>query len=367
MFSVHDCIHLGLDVHRDSISVAVLPPGSEMPEVDKIPHDEPSVRRLIGRFPDRSVLRCCYEAGPTGFGLQRLLTSMGVSCEVIAPSLIPKAPGDKVKTDKRDARRLARLHRAAELTAIHVPTAQQEAVRDLCRTRADMVTDLTRAKNRLSKFLLRHDQVYRGGSAWTLKHEQWLGSVHFQDPALRSTFGHYRAVLASRQAELRALELDLIGYATAGPFADQVPRLAAYRGVTPLGALTLVSEVGDWRRFPSATAFMGFTGLIPSEYSSGGRERRGHVTKTGNTHLRVQLVESAWAYQHHPSLGARLKHAQHGLPPATTARSWTAQQRLCGRFRTLAARKNVRTVVVTAIARELAGFLWAEMTTDQSA
>jgi transposase len=288
-----------------------------------------------------------------------------VANEVIAPTLIPKAPGEKVKTDKRDARRLARLHRAGELTAIHVPTVQEEAVRDLCRARADMVTDLTRAKHRLSKFLLRHDQVYRGGTAWTLAHERWLSSLGFEDSALTATFGHYRAVLASRQAELRALEADLVGYATTGPFAGQVPRLAAYRGVTQLGALTLATEVADWRRFASASAFMGFTGLIPSEYSSGGRERRGHVTKTGNRHLRTQLVESAWAYQHHPSLGARLKYAHQGLPPATITRSWTAQQRLCGRFRTLAARKNVRTVVVTAIARELAGFLWAEMT-DQS-
>lgn len=190
---------------------------------------------------------------------------------------------------------------------------------------------------------------------------------HFGDPALTATCQHYRAVLASRQAELRALEVDLLPYAQSGPFADAVPRLAAYRGVTELGALTLATEVGDWRRFASAMTFMGFTGLIPSEYSSGGRERRRHVTKTGNSHLRTQLVESAWAYQHQPSLGARLKQAHGALPPATVARSWTAQQRLCGRFRTLAARKNIRTVVVTAIARELAGFLWAEMTADSAA
>jgi transposase len=364
MPSVHDVIHLGLDVHRDSISVAVLLPEHEVPEVDKIPHDEASVRRLVERFPQRSLLRTCYEAGPTGFGLHRLLTAMGVCCDVIAPSLIPKAPGDRVKTDKRDCRRLARLHRAGELTPIRVPTPAEEAVRDLCRTRADMVADLTRAKNRLSKFLLRHGQVYRAGSAWTLTHEQWLAQRRFDDPALTATFAHYRAVLAGRQGELRALESDLLRYAESGPFATAVPRLAAYRGVTALGALTLATEVGDWRRFGSAAAFMGFTGLIPSEYSSGGRERRGHLTKTGNSHLRTQLVESAWAYQHRPSLGPRLRRAQDGLPPATVARSWAAQQRLCGRFRTLAARKNVRTVVVTAIARELAGFLWAEMTTD---
>jgi transposase len=367
MRSVYELTFVGLDVHKDSISVAVLEPGLETPAVDKISSDGPSVRRLIGRFPDRSRLRVCYEAGPTGFELHRLLSSMGVSCDVVAPSLIPKAPGDKVKTDKRDCRRLARLHRAGELTAIRVPTPAQEAVRDLCRTREDMVADLTRARHRLVKFLLRHDHVYRQGSAWTVKHEQWLAARTFPEPALTATFEHYRAVLTARQAELRALEVDLAGYYRSGPFVDAVTRLSAYRGITELGALTLASEVGDWRRFGSAPAFMGFTGLVPSEYSSGLSQHRGHLTKTGNAHLRTQLVESAWAYQHRPSIGSRLKQSQAGVPAATIARSWTAQQRLCSRFRSMSARKNIRAVVVTAIARELAGFVWAEMTSDSAA
>ncbi len=364
MSSVLDLTYLGLDVHRDSISAGVLLAGSELPTVDRIANDEPSVRRLISRFPDRSRLRVCYEAGPTGFALHRLLTSMGVACQVVAPSLIPKAPGDRVKTDRRDCRRLARLLRAGELTAIRVPTPREEAVRDLCRTREDMIADLTRARHRLTKFLLRHDEIYRGGSAWTIKHESWLAARSFADPALSATFAHYRAVLAARQAELRALESDLVGYYRTGPFADAVTRLSAYRGITELGALTLASEVGDWRRFGGAPAFMAFTGLVPSEYSSGASQRRGHLTKTGNAHLRTQLVESAWAYQHRPSLGPRLRQAHTAVPPATIARSWTAQQRLCARFRSMSARKNVRAVVVTAIARELAGFVWAEMTSD---
>jgi transposase len=367
MRSVYELTFLGLDVHKDTISVAVLEPGAETAVIDKMSSDGPSVRRLISRFPDLARLRACYEAGPTGFELQRLLSSMGVACDVVAPSLIPKAPGDKVKTDKRDCRRLARLHRAGELTAISVPTPAQEAVRDLCRTREDMVADLTRARHRLNKFLLRHDHVYRDGSAWTLKHEQWLTTRTFTEPALTATFEHYRAVLAARQAELRALETDLAGYFTAGPFVDAVRRLSAYRGITELGALTLASEVGDWRRFASAPAFMGFTGLVPSEYSSGLSQHRGHLTKTGNAHLRTQLVESAWAYQHRPSIGSRLKQSQAGVPAATIARSWTAQQRLCARFRSMSARKNIRAVVVTAVARELAGFVWAEMTSDTAA
>jgi transposase len=355
-------LHLGLDVHRDTISVGILPPDQQVPEVERIPHDEASVRRLVARFPDRRQLRACYEAGPTGFELARLLQGMGVSCEVIAPSLIPKAPGDKIKTDKRDCRRLARLHRAGELVAIHIPTPTQEAIRDLCRARADLVSDRMRARHRLSKFLLRHGRSFRGGSAWTLAHERWLLTQQFDQPALSTTYSHYRAVLAARDAQLEAVEADLGVWFGQGPFADQVARLAAYRGVTQLGALTLASEVTDWRRFPRAAAFMGFCGLVPSEYSSGPSTRRGHITKAGNTHLRTQLIESAWAYQHRPSVGAQIARRQHGLDPQVVARAWSAQLRLCGRFRRLSARKSSRNVVVTAIARELAGFLWAEMT-----
>lgn len=354
---------LGLDVHKDSISVAVLNPNREVPEVDKIFHDEESVRRLVARLPEpRQLLRACYEAGPTGYDLQRLLASLGVRCDVVAPSLIPKAPGDKVKTDTRDCRRLARLHRAGELIAIRVPSPREEAVRDLCRTRSDMVEDLTRARNRLTKFLLRHGQVWRGGSNWTLKHESWLSALSFDEPALRATFSHYRAVVLTRDAELDAVEGDLKLYFDREPFADAVARLGAYRGVTHMGALGLAAEICDWRRFARAGSFMGFVGLVPSEYSSGGSTRRGHLTKAGNAHIRAQLVESAWAYQHRPYVGAEITKRHQGLSPETVARSWAAQLRLCGRFRHLAARKNTKSVVAAAVARELAGFLWAEMT-----
>jgi transposase len=356
-------IHLGLDVHRDTISVGILAPDQQVPEVDRIPHDEPSVRRLVGRLGDPRGLRACYEAGPTGFELARLLEGMGVSCQVIAPSLIPTAPGDRVKTDTRDCRRLARLHRAGELVAIRIPTVQEEAVRDLCRARADMVTDRTRARHRLSKFLLRHGRVWRGGAtAWTLAHERWLLGQRFDEPALGATYAHYRAVLASRDAQLDAIQADLAGWYDRPPLAEQVARLSAYRGVTQLGALTLAAEVGERRRFPRASTFMGFCGLVPSEYSSGRRTWRGQLTKAGNAHLRAQLIESAWSYQHRPAVGAQIARRHQGLDPQVVARAWAAQLRLCGRFRRLAARKTSKNLVVAAIARELAGFLWAEMT-----
>ena len=354
-------IHLGLDVSKDKIAVGILRRDEQVPEFEMVFNDDAMVRRLIGRFPDRGQLRVCYEAGPAGFGLHRLLRSMGVACDVVAPALIPKASADRVKTDRRDCQRLARLHRAGELVAIRVPSEMEEAVRDLCRARADMVADRTRTRHRLSKFLLRHDRIWRE-RGWTLRHEQWVAGQRFDEPAMQSTFGHYRGVLAARDAELAAMEADLAHWYSHGPFAEAVTRLAAYRGVDRLGALTIASEVGDWRRFPAARTFMGFTGLVPSEYSSGASVHRGHITKAGNAHLRTQLVESAWAYQHRASLRAVLRRRQDGIDPATAARSWAAQQRLCARFKRLAARKHNGNVVTVAIARELAGFLWAEMT-----
>lgn len=358
----HGVVHLGLDVHKNTISAGILESGAETAVVDKISSDEDAVRRLVARFDDPGRVRACYEAGPTGYELARLLRSLGVRCEVIAPSLIPTAPGDRVKTDKRDARRLARLHRAGELVAIRVPSVAEEAVRDLCRARADMVIDQTRARHRLGKFLLRHGRIWRGGDNWTGKHRAWIAAQRFDDPALTATFGHYRATLTAREAAVAAIDADLVSWFDRAPFADPVTRLGAYRGITHLGALTLASEVCDWRRFPTAGAFMGFCGLTPSEYSSGERVRRGHITHAGNLHLRTQLVESAWAYKSHPAAGAAIARRHQGLPAEVIARAWRAQLRLCGRFRRLDARKTSRNIVVTAIARELAGFVWAEMT-----
>ena len=353
-------VFVGLDVHKDTISAAILRPGDDVADVEKISHDEPSVRALIQRLgrPDR--VRVCYEAGPTGFELARLLKSWGVTCQVVAPSLIPVAPADRVKTDKRDAKRLARLHRAGELTAIRIPTVEEEGIRDLCRARADMVIDRTRARHRLSKFLLRHGEVYRGGEAWTMRHETWLNMQTFDDPALRSTLEHYRSTLCARDAAVGSIEKDLLTWCEQGPFADIVTRLSAYRGITPLGALTIATEVADFRRFPSASSFMCFCGLIPTEYSSGERVSRGHISRAGNVHLRTQLVESAWAYKHRAAVGPVLKRRQQSLPQQTIDRAWKAQLRLTGKFRRLDARKSHRNVVVTAIARELAGFVWAE-------
>jgi hypothetical protein len=225
-----------------------------------------------------------------------------------------------------------------------------------------MVEDLTRARNRLTKFWLRHGRVWRGGSNWTVKHESWLAAQRFDEAALATTYGHYRGVLVTREAQLAAVDADLRPWFDREPFAGPVRRLGAYRGVTHLGALALQSEVCDWRRFSRAASLMGFVGLVPSEYSSGGSTRRGHITKAGNAHLRGQLVEGAWQYRHRPCVGSVIVGRQVGVEPDTVARAWAAQLRLCGRFRHLAARKNTKSVVAAAVAREPAGFLWAEMT-----
>jgi transposase len=357
-----EAVYVGLDVHKDSITAGVLWPGQDSPELDRFFADEVCLRRFLEPLGDPKRLRVCYEAGPTGFELARLLQALRVPCAVIAPSLIPRAPGERIKTDRRDARRLVRLLRAGQLTAIHVPSRQEEAVRDLCRARTDMVIDRNRARHRLSKFLLRHGEVYRGGTEWTDRHHRWLTGIDFTDPALRSTLAHYRGVIEARTAELRALESDLVGWCGRDPFADAVHRLGAYRGVTHLGALSIAAEVSDWRRFPSAETFMGFCGLVPSEYSSGTHTWRGRITGTGNTQLRTHFVESAWSYRHRPAIGRDMAKRHDGVDPEVLARAWSAQQRLCTKFRRLAARKNAAKLVAVAVARELAGFCWAEMT-----
>ncbi len=357
-------IHVGMDVSKDTISVAVLPPDRDVAEVDKIFNDETSVRRLIKRLGRPSSLWACYEAGPTGYDLQRLLSSLRVRCDVVAPSLVPKGSGDRIKTNRRDAKRLAGLHRAGQLTPVAIPTPAQEAVRDLCRTRGDMVQDLTRARNRLSGFLLRHSVIWRGGSTWTQAHERWLATRHFEDRALASTYAHYLSTVRLRDSSLEAVEADLLPWCDTEPFGAAVTRLAAYRGVTRIGALCLGAEVFDWRRFPRARPFMSFTGLVPGEHSSGLSQHRTHITRAGNAHLRGQLCEAAWSYQHRPSVGAGIAQRQKVCTPATVARSWEAQVRLTSRFRQLAAHKNVRSIVAAAVARELAGFLWAEMVAE---
>ena len=305
--SAAELIHLGMDTSVNEIVVAVLRPGEEIPAVDRIPSDEESVRRLIGRFPDRRLLSACYEAGPGGYELHRLLTSMGVACNVVAPSLIPKGSSERVKTDKRDSVRLALTHRAGLLTAIRVPSPAEEAVRDLVRARGDLLDDRKRMQQRLNAVLLRHGRIWRGGAKWSYAHRVWVDRQVFDEPALAEALALYRGGLEAREAELAAAGARLAAWAGREPLAGPVARLGGYRGIAQLTGLTLAAEVVDWRRFASARAFMGFAGLIPTEYSSGSRSRRGHITKAGPEGVRTALVEAAWAYRYRPAIGATLR------------------------------------------------------------
>jgi transposase len=286
-----------------------------------------------------------------------------VPCDVIAPSLIPRRPGDRIKTDRRDAGQLAVLYRAGALTAIHIPTDQEEAARDLLRCREDIRADLLRARHRLSHFLLRHGRRFTGTKrAWTKRHSDWLQAQRWDLPALAQTHRAYVRTIEEAGARLQAIDQELRDLLTIEPLKSRVERLRCFRGIDDLTALTIAAELGDARRFPTAPSLMAFTGLIPSEHSSGTKQARGAITKTGNAHLRRVLIESAWHYRHHAFLGRSLRLRQREAPSTVIAHAWRAQRRLHRRYRRLAARGKSKQLIVTAIARELTGFLWAALT-----
>ena len=354
--------HIGLDVHKETIAVAVLRPGASECEERVIPNTPEALRKLLTRFADRAALRTCYEAGPTGYDTQRLLSSLGIACEVIAPSLIPRRSGMRVKTDRIDARNLARLHRAGELTAVRVPAPAEEALRDLVRAREDLKNDRRVARQRIRSFLLRYGQRYPApGGRWSFRFEVWLRALHFAEPASQAAFDHLVSAYSVRDAQLSAIDRQIEQAALCGPLADDVARLRAFRGIDTLSAVTLLSETCDFRRFATAGSFMAFTGLVPAEHSSGASRRQGSITEAGNAHLRRVLVEAAWAYRHRPAVrGAHAKRLE-GQPPEVAAYSWKAQCRLSATYRKLAVKKGSNKAVV-AVARELSGFIWGAMT-----
>ena len=358
--------YVGLDAHKDSISVALLRPGSTTIDEERIANTPEEVRRLVTRWGDVSVVRACYEAGPCGYELQRLLSSLGVDCAGIAPALTPRRPGDRIKTDRRDARKLCRLFRAGELTSVRIPAPDEEAVRDLLRLREDLGEDILRARHRLSKFLLRHGRVFARPS-WSQAHVRWIREQRFTLPLLARLRDEHLAAIEMRLAQRDHIERDLLAMATAQPYAAAVRRLSALRGIKELSALTLLVEVGDFRRFGSAREFMGFTGLVPSEDSSGSRRRLGAITKTGNSHLRRVLVEAAWHYQRKPVRNARHRPRLQDQPAAVLAFALAVEQRLHQRYWRMVSRHKLSTVTAVAIARELAGAIWALMRLEATA
>ena len=354
---------IAFDQHAATTVAAVLLPGHRAPALQTLASDSPTILKFVERLRREAPITCCYEAGPCGFELQRALRARDIACEVIAPALIPRRAGDRIKTDRRDAGQLAVLYRAGALTAIHIPTEQEEAARDLLRCREDIRADLLRARHRLSKFLLRHGRRFIGTKkAWSKRHDTGLRAQVWPLPALDQTHRAYLRAVDETLARLRDVEADLRALLDLEPLRPRVQRLRCFRGIDDLTALTIAAELGDARRFATAPSTMAFVGLVPSEHSSGTKRAQGGITKTGNSHLRRVLVESAWHYRHHPFVSAALRARQRGAPADVIARAWNAQQRLHRRYARLAARGKPKQHIVTAVARELTGFVWAALT-----
>ena len=336
----------------------------EVRSIGTFPNRLESIRKLVHKLGPVNQLRACYEAGPTGYVLYWQLTALGVACQVIAPTLVPMKAGDRVKTDRRDAEKLARCYRAGDLTAVWVPDPAHEAIRDLVRTREDAKQDQQRARQRLGKFLLRHGwkpplEIKKN---WTNKHMEWIKrQVRFEPPALQAAFLDYVHEVEHAADRIQRLEKAIDDALAAAPAEIQevVQALQALRGVAKISAVSIVAELGSLSRFSSPRQLMSYSGLVSSEHSSGTRIQRGGITKTGNTHLRRVIVEAAWAYQHKPWIGGWLAKRQQGLDEETKAIAWKAQWRLCTRYKKLAARGKNKPQIVTAIGRELLGFIWA--------
>ncbi len=350
---------IGLDVHKESIVAAVLPPESERVTVTtKFENTPTALKTFVERLRSRGSLTFVYEAGPCGYQVHRDLTAQGQECVVIAPGLIPQRPGDKVKTDRRDAEKLAQLHRAGQLTAVCVPTRADEADRDLIRGREDVLAERLQARHRLSKFLLRYGLVWRQTKAWGVLHRAWLRAQRFELSSQTLTFEAYLRGLEEVEARLEALEGHVLALAQKDAWKSVVANLRCLKGVDTLSALTLAVEARGFRRFPSAREFMGYTGLVSREYSSAESVRRGRITKVGNAHIRRILVESAWAYGQSDRTGPTLIKRREGGSSETLVVARRAQERLCRKFRKMVGRGKPRQKAVTAVARELAGFVW---------
>lgn len=353
---------VAIDQHKLSLVAATLPSSGGQPEVVRVENTERAIRRFVERLGGAEGLAVAYEAGPCGYELQRLLSGMGVACDVIAPSLIPIRAGDRVKTDRRDAKKLVRLYRAGELFFVAAPSPAQEGLRDLVRARDDLRCARTAGRHRVVKALLRHGHIYRDGSAWTLRHRTWLSAQCLDDPLAQAALQHMLAHVVALDAQIAAIDQQLEQVAATEPWADPVAWLCSFRGIATRTALGLLAEIGDFRRFSSPRELMSYLGLTPSEYSSGQQQHRGHITKTGNRHARRLLIEAAWHYQHRPRQSARAAKLSPHIPPDVVARAWQAQVRLHHRHHALTQNGKRSTVATTAVARELAGFIWAAMT-----
>jgi len=355
-------LFVGLDVHKDSIAVAHAEGGTAAPPVfvGAIGSRQADLDQLLRRLHSKAAaLTVAYEAGPSGYGLYRYLTAKGVACHVVAPSLIPRKPGDKVKTDRRDAVTLARLLRSGDLTAVYVPSVEDEAIRDLCRARDAARVTMKDAKLRLKALLLRLGLHYVGRADWNAAHRRYLAKVVCPTPAQQIVFQESVRAVDEQVDRVARIETELRAAAPRWRLDPVVQALQALRGVQWRVAITVVAELGDLTRFENPRQLAAFVGLIPSEYSSGGSRRQGGITKAGNGRARRALIEAAWAYRHPAKVSAHIQQRIDHLPKPLQDIGWRAQVRLCKRFRRLTARGKHPNVAVTAIARELIAFMWA--------
>ncbi len=353
---------VGLDVHKETIAVAVADDDGSAPEViATLQNDEAAVIARLKKLGAGRRLRCCYEAGPTGFGLCRALRKAGIECVVIAPSLVPKQSGDKVKTDRRDALKLARFHRSGDLTEVALPDASTEAMRDLERARDDAKNAERVARHQLTKFLLRQCRRYEGKTSWTASHLDWIRGQSFDHEAHNRVLVDYVHAVEQQTARVEQLTKDMTELVATWSLQPLVKAFQALRGVRLVSAVILAAEIESFARFATTPALMGYLGLVPSEHSSGERKRRGSITRAGNRHVRRILVEAAWSYRFGPrmSRAIRSRNEDADVTPETRAIAWKAQQRLHGRYRRMTGRGKNKQQVVTAVARELAGFIWS--------
>ncbi len=354
--------YVGLDTHKNTIAVAVADAhGGKARYFGEIANTPEAIHKLIKKLcTDGELLSFCYEAGPCGYGIYRQISQLGHHCSVVAPSLIPCKPGERVKTDRRDSEKLCRLDRAGELTAVWVPDQEQEAMRDLSRAREDMKGVERTCKQRLSAFLLRYGCSYEGGkSRWTQTHYRWLEKIKFDNAIQQIVFQEYIDAVKQAEARVTGLEKEMEKSLKGWVLAPVVEALMALRGIKLIAAMTIMVELGDITRFDSPRQLMSYLGLVPREHSSGERRRRGGITKTGNSHVRRVLVESAWCYRFNARKTAHLQRYAEKCSQEVQAIAWKAQKRLCGRYRYLIERDKLKVQVCTAVARELIGFIWA--------
>jgi transposase len=353
--------YVGMDVHKETIAVAVAKEGRGEPVYyGEISNTAESIRKLVKKVVSNGErVSFCYEAGPCGYEVYRQLIDLGQRCDVVAPSLIPRKSGDRVKTDRRDANTLTRLHRAGELTPVWVPDKEQEAMRDLTRAREDMKAMEGHAKQRLGAFLLRHGKKYPGRSKWTQAYFRWLEGIKFEIPAQQIVFQEYVDTVKQMQGRVASLEEEMRHALEVWSLAPVVTGLMALRGIDIITAMTVVAELGDISRFDSPRQLMAHLGLVPSEHSSGGRRQRGGITKTGNGHARRVLIEASWCYRLPARKTAHLQRRAEKASETVQVIAWKAQKRLCKRYWHLINKGKLPVEACTAVARELSGFIWA--------